>query len=127
MIIMSIASAVCWAVWTAVIFFYDPQTAGTVGFTLFYASLFLAVLGTFSVIGFIIRAKIIKNEEVVFRYVKKTFRQGFIFSCFITLTLLLLQIRLLTWWNFFLLVVFYIFLEAIIFTQRKYQNRNYVR
>lgn len=127
LIIMSLASAICWAVWIAVVFFYDPQTAGLFGFLLFYISQFLAVLGTFSVTGFFIRSRIAPSDDVVFRYVKKTFRQGFLFSGLLTLALLLLQFRLLTWWNTFLLVALYIFLEVIIFTQRKYQNRNYVK
>ncbi len=127
LIIMSLATLVCWLVWLLVVYIYDPNTAGIIGFTLFYASLFLAVLGTFSVIGFFIRAKILKNDDIVFRHIKRTFRQGFFFGIFIILNLLLAQFRLLTWWNFILLLTCYIFFEGLIFTNRKYQNRNYVK
>ncbi|MDD2757869.1 MAG: hypothetical protein PHD72_00655 [Patescibacteria group bacterium] len=126
LIIMSIATAVCWAVWASVVFFYDPQSAGFIGFSLFYLSLFLSLLGTFSVIGFFIRAKMVKNDEIVFRYIKKTFRQGIFFATFILLLLFLQQHKLLTWWNFTLLLLFYIFFESLIFANRKYQNRDYV-
>jgi hypothetical protein len=124
---MSLATLVCWLVWFLVVFIYNPNAAGLVGFMLFYSSLFLAVLGTFSIIGFLIRSKIIKNDDVVFRHIKRTFRQGFFFSLFIITNLVLAQFRLLTWWNFILLLTLYIFLEGLIFTSRKYQNRHYVK
>lgn len=127
LIIMSGATLICWLVWLLVIFLYDPRTAGFIGFLLFYTSLFLSVLGTFSVCGFFIRAKLINNEEIVFRHIKRTFRQGIIFSLFLITVLLLAQFRLLTWWNFTMLLTFYIFLEGLIFTNRKYQNRDYVK
>ena len=127
LIIMSLATLVCWLVWFLVVFIYNPNAAGLIGFLLFYSSLFLAVLGTFSVIGFFIRSKIIKNDDIVFRHIKRTFRQGFFFGLFITTNLILAQFRLLTWWNFILLLTLYIFLEGLIFTSRKYQNRHYVK
>lgn len=126
LIIMTAATIICWLVWGAVIFFYDPGVAGAAGFILFYASLFLAMLGTFSVIVFFVRSKIIKNDEIVFRHIKRTFRQGIFFAAFVTVSLLLAQNKLLTWWNFTLLLTFYIFLEGLIFTNRKYQNHDYV-
>ena len=127
LIIMSLATLVCWLVWFLVVYLYNPETAGLIGFTLFYASLFLSVLGTFSVIGFFIRGKIIKNDDIVFRHIKRTFRQGFFFGIFIIINMMMAQFRLLTWWNFILLLTTYIFLEGLIFTNRKYQNRNYVK
>lgn len=127
LIIMSLATLVCWMVWFLVVYIYNPATAGLIGFLLFYTSLFLSVLGTFSVIGFFIRGKIIKNDDIVFRHIKRTFRQGFFFGIFCIINLLLAQFRLLTWWNFILLLTTYIFLEGLIFTSRKYQNRNYVK
>jgi len=126
LIIMTAATLISWLVWGAVIFVYDPEIAGAAGFIFFYASLFLALLGTFSVIVFYVRSKIIKNDEVVFRHIKRTFRQGLFFSAFVIISLLLAQNHLLTWWNFSLLLTFYIFLEGLIFTNRKYQNRDYV-
>ena len=126
LIIMTVATLICWLVWGAVIFLYDPNIAGAISFLFFYASLFLALLGTISIIVFFVRSKIIKNDEVVFRHIKRTFRQGLFFSTFVIISLLLAQKHLLTWWNFTLLLTFYIFLEGLIFTNRKYQNHDYV-
>jgi hypothetical protein len=124
---MSFATLICWLVWAIIIFFYNPDTAGIVGFALFYTSLYLSILGTFSIIIFLIRSKIVKNDEIIFRHIKRTFRQGIFFACFVIATLLLAQFGLLTWWTFALLFTCYIFLESLIFTNRKYQNRNYVK
>ncbi len=126
LIIMSAATFIAWAIWGVVIFYFDPNQAKLTGYVLFYSSLFLALLGTFSVFGFIIKAKILKKDEIVFRHIKRTFRQGLFFSLFIIISLFLAQFKLLTWWNFSLLITFYVFLEGLLFTNRKYQNKNYV-
>lgn len=125
--IMTAGTLLAWAIWGIVIFYFNPEQTKWTGFLLFYASLFLALLGTFSVFGFIIKAKTNKNDEIVFRHIKRTFRQGLFFSLFCVITLLLAQTRLLTWWNFSLLLTLYAFLEGLLFTSRKYQNRNYVK
>lgn len=124
---MTAATILSWGAWILTIFYFDPDNSGIVAFLFFYVSLFLAILGTFSVIGFLIKMRLIKNDEVVFRHIKKTFKQGLILSLFILVTLILLQKNLLTWWNFILLAMLYLFIEGIIFTNRKYQNHNYVK
>lgn len=125
--IMTGATIISWLIWLTVILYFDPSTAGIVGFVFFYVSLFLSILGTSTLVGFIVRAKIIKNEDAIFRHMKKNFRQGFIFSIFCIVVLLLAQFKLLTWWNFALLVTLYAFTEGLIFTNRKYQNQDYVK
>ncbi|PIT88801.1 MAG: hypothetical protein COU29_00255 [Candidatus Magasanikbacteria bacterium CG10_big_fil_rev_8_21_14_0_10_36_32] len=123
---MAAATALSWSVWILTIFYFDPNTVGAIGLFIFYISLFLSILGTVSTIGFLIRMKLTQNDELVFRHIKKTFKQGFILSVFVITTLMLLQHNLLTWWNFVLLSALYLFIEGIIFTNRKHQNHNYV-
>lgn len=127
LLVMTVATLVCWLVWVLVLFIYDPYAAGLVGFALFYISLFLSLLGTYSIIGFAIRIKILKKDEIVFRHIKHTFRQGIFFASFATISLIMAQNKVLTWWNFSLLLVFFVFLEGLLFANRKYQNRDYVR
>lgn len=123
---MAAATALSWCVWILTIFYFDPDTVGAVGLLIFYVSLFLSLLGTVSTIGFLIRMRLIQNDELIFRHIKKTFKQGFILSIFVIGTLILLQNSLLTWWNFVLLAALYLFIEGIIFTNRKHQNHDYV-
>jgi len=126
LILMSLGTLICWGTWTFILFTLDPNSAGSLGILFFYFSLFLALVGTFSVIIFLIRRLIIKNDEVIFRHVKKTFRQSVIVAVLIIFALYLLQQHLLTWWNSILLVALFIVLEAVIFTNRRYSNADYV-
>lgn len=122
LILMSVGALICWLAWFFVLGSVDPAQAGFFGFLFFYASLFLALAGTFSVIGFLIKKIILKNDQIVFHHVKSTFRQGMLIAGVIILGLILLQIRLLTWWDGILLILLFAVIEGLIFTNRKYNN-----
>ena len=122
LILMSVGALICWLAWFFVLGSVEPQQAGFFGFLFFYCSLFLALAGTFSVIGFLIKKIILKNDYIVFHHVKSTVRQGMLVAGVIVLGLFLLQIKLLTWWNGILLILLFAAVEGIIFTNRKYNN-----
>ena len=63
-----------WTAWILIILYTNPFSAGLGAIFLFYATLFLSLVGTFAVLGFGARALITKKNEVVFRKVKCTFR-----------------------------------------------------
>lgn len=123
---MATGTVMCWIAWLFILFNISPEQAGLLGFTFFYVSLFLGIVGVFSVIGFMIKKKKIDQEEIIFRQVKKTFKQGVLFGIFVVLSLILLQFNLLFWWNAILLALIYILLEGAIISGRKYSNRDYV-
>ena len=123
---MSVATLLCWVAWLFVLFSIDPTESNAAGFFFFYLSLWLAIVGSFSVLGFLVRRAIIQDDEVVFRHVKQTFRQSVTIASLIILTLLFLAHKLLTWWNVILLVLVGLFIEGIIFTNRRYRNAPYV-
>lgn len=122
LILMSVGALICWLAWFFVLSSVDPTQAGLFGFLFFYASLFLALAGTFSVIGFLIKKIILKNDQIVFHHVKSTFRQGMLIAGVIIFGLILLQIKLLTWWDGILLILLFAVIEGVIFTNRKYNN-----
>jgi len=124
---MSTGTLICWTAWFFVLFGANPEEAGIPGVLFFYTSLFLAVIGTFSVIGFLLRRIVVKEDEVVFRHAKRTFRQGIFVSIFLILSLILLHQNLLTWWNSLLLLFLFLILESIIFANRKFSNHDYVK
>lgn len=124
---MCVASIIAWAMFVLVIFSFDPAVAGLTGFFLFYISIFLSIFGSFSVVGILIKYKIMKNDEVVFRQVKRTFRQAFVFALFIVVILFLAQYEFLNWWIFSILLTLYVFVEGLFFTNRKHLNREYVK
>jgi len=123
LILMAIGTILCWVVWFLIIGNINPDQAGVVGFVLFYLSLFLSLTGTISVIGFLIRKKIDKNDIVVFHHVRHTFRQGLLLSFLILSALMLLQFKMLNWLTGALVVILFLIIESIIFANRKHKNK----
>lgn len=123
---MSIGTVMCWVAWLFVIFNISPDQAGLLGFSFFYTTLFLGIVGLFSVIGLMMKKKKQDQEEIIFRQVKRTFKQGILFAIFSTIILLLLQFQMLFWWNGIILITIYILVEGAIISGRKYNNQDYV-
>ncbi len=115
--LMSILTLFCWLAWVSVFFFINPDKAGLIGFILFYFSLFLAIVGSVAVIGFIIRIRL--KKEPVFKQVEVSFRQGIWVGFLIVALLLLKGLGLLRWWNGLFLFLFLLFLELFFLTSRK--------
>lgn len=97
LILMSLATLICWLAWLIVIFKIDPYGAGFLAFLFFYLSFFLALTGTFATLGLIVRIWLIKHELVI-RQAGTAFRQAILFSVLIIGVLILLSLKLLTWW-----------------------------
>lgn len=108
---------ICWLIFLLVIFLIDPEQLGILGFFLFYFSLFLALGGTLSIIGFLIRARLF--QDLIFYQVKIAFRQGFILSGLIVFLLVLKGLNLLYWWNAIILILFLISLEIFLILRKK--------
>ncbi|MFH1789468.1 MAG: hypothetical protein ABH832_00105 [bacterium] len=122
LIIMAGGTAVCWTVWFLILRNIDPAESKIIAFMLFYSSLFLALTGTISIIGFLIKKRISKNDIVVFHHIKRTFKQAILISSIILVALALLQLELLTLLTGLLIVATFIILESIILTGRKFKN-----
>ncbi len=104
LIIMIIMSLLCWACWTYIFFTIDPETTNTIGFVLFYLSLFLSLSGSAALVGFLIRFVGLR-QALAFRSAKEAFRQSFLFAALVIVSLMLLSRGLFTWLNVMLLVV----------------------
>ncbi len=126
LILMSLGTGLCWASLVFIIWSINPFDAGVLTLAFFYFALFLAILGSFSVLGFLIRRLIIKNDEIVFRHVKKTFRQSIVVSVFVIVALLLAHAGFLAWWNSIILIILFGVIEGVVFTNRKFSNHDYV-
>ncbi len=124
LLLMSLGTVACAIAWLFIIFTIDPTQAGIIGLTFFYVSLFLTLLGAFSVVGFLLHRKLVSDDMAVFRHVRRTFRQSIIFSLFFIAVLLLLQKQWFNWWNLAILVFLVVVTEGIIFSSRK--NNRYV-
>lgn len=104
LILMILATIICWAAFSFVLWIINPEITNWLGFLLFYLSLFLALIGTAAIAGFLIRFKALRHE-LAFYSVKIAFRQSFIFSFLIIATLFLLAMDLFTWLNLILLII----------------------
>ena len=82
----------------------DPFSSGFVGLFSFYIMLFLALMGTFALFGFIVRAVFVKRS-VLFRHIGVSLRQSVLFSSLIMVSLMLQANNLFTWWNAILLIL----------------------
>ncbi len=104
LITMIIASVFSWGAWFWVVFNINPEITNWIGFALFYVSLFLAIIGTSAILGFVIRFAVLK-QDLAFRVVKEAFRQSFLFATLIIVSLVLLSHNLFTWLNLLFLVL----------------------
>lgn len=114
---MVCASAVCWIAWYGVLAGIRPEQAGILGIGLFYATLTVAVAGTFALVGFAIRMLFLK-QELEFQKVVISYRQGIFFALLFDGFLILQSMRLLTWYNI-LFLIFAITLAELFLISKK--------
>lgn len=121
LILMTSTTLICWIAWLFVLYYMDPTKAGFITFFLFYISLFLAALGTFSLLGFFIRVWFSK-EKVIFRHLGVSTRQSFLFSALLAITLILQGSGYMKWWSMLFIILFLLLLEFF-FLSRKIVHR----
>jgi hypothetical protein len=123
LILMSLATVLCWAIFIFIVNLINPESTNYIGFSLFYLSLFLSLIGTSAIIGFLIRFVILR-KELVFYAVKIAFRQSFLFSLFLVSLLFLFSQALVSWFNLILLIIIFTILEIVLSTFSK-ENKKY--
>ncbi|MEX2054635.1 MAG: hypothetical protein WD972_00495 [Candidatus Andersenbacteria bacterium] len=99
-------------IWVLILYFLDPQQAGSIGYALFFLSLFLCVASLCALIGYGIR-RLVSAERLAAYSVRASLRQGIMLGLFLTLLLLLVRIRLYQWWLAVLLTIVFVFAELI--------------
>ena len=114
---MALSTALCWLGVFAVIQIVDPSEAGVLGVLLFYAALSLALIGTFSALGMVVRAGLHRHEAVS-RHVAVSFRQSLLLTVLVVGSLVLQSRSLLTWWNLLLFAGTLTFLEFFLVSFR---------
>lgn len=100
---MLIGTLISWVALGLVLTYINPEIASQTGLVLFYGSVFLSLSGTITLLGFLWR-RLRYRDEVLFRQVSTSFRQGILLSVVVVATLFLQANRLLSWWNLLLLV-----------------------
>lgn len=118
LMVTAVATAICWTVFLFIASVVNPELTSWLGFSLFYLALFMAISGTASLIGFLVRFVALRHE-LVFYAVKVAYRQSFMFAFFIIITLILLSQNLFTWLNLLMLVAVFVILEMVMIHLQK--------
>jgi hypothetical protein len=120
---MGLGTLVAWGAFIAVLNYLNPEVAGMTGFLFFYLSIFLSVTGTLTLLGFAWRYWR-HREEVLFRHISISFRQGVFLAIMVVGALFLEANKFLTWWNLGLLIVGLTLLEFFLLTARRLPPRD---
>ncbi|HZJ41824.1 MAG TPA: hypothetical protein VFD51_02300 [Patescibacteria group bacterium] len=117
-LVMSFLTATCWGIFIFVASIIDPFATNWLGFLLFYISLFIALSGLSTLLGFLIRFVILK-KGLAFNLVKLSFRQSFLFSLFLVFALFLQANNLLNWINSIFIILGFSVLELFLIGSKK--------
>lgn len=115
---MSVLTAICWGVFVFIAGTINPFSTNWLGFLLFYISLGVALIGSSSILGLVLRFFFAK-DEVIFNSVKNSFRQSFLFSLFIIFLLILKSANYFSWLNLILLIIMFTILEIFLSAKKK--------
>ena len=99
-----------WASWLVVINNISPFISGYLALVLFYASLFIALTGTFSILNYYLRITINKGKNY-FQHLNTALRQGSLLSMMVCIGLAFQRLRVLTWWDALLLLIIVLLIE----------------
>ncbi len=116
--LMSFGTVVAGATFCLVLYRVDPATAGALGFCLFYLSLFFAICGLVSILGFVARV-FMHRDEMLSRLVGLSFRQAVLLSALAVGGLALHAHGLLSWWNSLFLIAAVTVVEFIFISLEK--------
>lgn len=105
-----IATILGWASWIVVLNNLSPFISGYLALTLFYASLFIALTGTFSILNYYLRLAINKSKNY-YQHLNTALRQGSLLSAMICVGLAFQRLRVLTWWVAVLVLIIVLLIE----------------
>lgn len=107
---IAMASFLSWSSWFVVIYKLSPFSQPGISLPLFYASLFVALAGTFTLILYFLRIWANKRE-IYNAHLNTSLRQGVLLSGMIITGLGFQRLRVLTWWDGLLLLAIVLLIE----------------
>ncbi|MFH0837811.1 MAG: hypothetical protein V1880_00920 [Patescibacteria group bacterium] len=105
-----IASLLSWASWFVVVYKLSPFSQPSLGLSLFYSSLFIALAGTFALFFYFLRVWANK-KEIYNVHLNTSLRQGTLLSIMVIVGLAFQRLRVLTWWDGLLLLAIVLLIE----------------
>ncbi len=116
---MGFGTVLGWIAWLIVLFQIDPETSGILGKIFFYLTLFVAVTGTASLLGFAARVFVLK-VSVMFTHLAISLRQGVWFGLITVIALFLQAMELFGIWNIVILALIFGALEIFFLSKEKH-------
>lgn len=105
-----VATALGWVSWVVVLNKMSPFLSGDLALAFFYASLFLALTGTFTLLSYYVRLAVTRSDNF-FRNLNAALRQGVLLSIMSCTGLAFQRLRVLTWWDALLLLMIVALIE----------------
>lgn len=99
---LAISGTLCWVGFVLTVVNANPST-GQASLISFYLSLFIGLLTLVTLAGYFLRRYRLQNE-IKYRLMRESFRQGFLIAALVVSCLLLQAARLLSWWDIILLL-----------------------
>jgi len=115
---MTLATVAAWIAWAVVLNGVDPTRSGLLGYLLFYVTLLMALFGTISLGGMLIRLWRSK-EELPSRIAIRSFRHGILLTVLFMSSLLLFSQGWFRWWTMLLVVVIVGLIEMAFLSSRQ--------
>ena len=118
LILIGICTLICWASFILVLYYINPLSADWLGFLFFYGSLFLALTGAFSILGFIARF-LFRRDLAVYKQINIASRQAIMLAILLLSVLTLQSQKYLFWWNILLIVIIFSLIELFFISYRR--------
>ena len=115
---ISICTGICWIVFLTVLGTVNPLETKIWGLLIFYITLLIALIGSFSLIGFVIRC-VFNKQEIWYKTLNIASRQALILSVLVIVALIFQSFRYLYWWNLIILVIIAFFVELFVLAQKR--------
>lgn len=108
---IGLAGFLAWVGFFLVLTRLNPYDHIGISLSLFFATFFIAVSATFTVLGFYFRVWLFRSE-VFYKHINIALRQGVFLAFIAVFCLIFLVLRLLNWWTGLLLIAVVVLLEA---------------
>lgn len=109
---IAIGSLLCLAAFGSVVWSVDPYTSGWIGHAFFFLTLFLSLLGIFTLAEIFFRKRF--SPGMFTEQLRASFRQSFLLALLVVCLLLLQIFSLLFWWVGLTLILFIITVEIFL-------------
>ncbi len=117
--IIATAGIVSWISWIVVINKLNVFESMGISLLLFFLSLSIALICTFTIIGFYFRVWLNKNE-IYYHHIQIAFRQSILLTLMVIGAMFFQILRILTWWSGGLLILTILLIELYFISKDPY-------